>query len=259
MVSTQVSRLRLCPAWLLNYDFSLIGHCLKVWSARQTFARLRQLEKETTVFQANIRVQSVAAVETQSSRRRKRCVAEPQEAGFNAVVPSAIRSAQASAATKMHNSSRGVLMDWTKHGVKSVHSNELDLNTPQTSGMTRPAAITHASAGASKLWAGTMVVQPEAKTGPHHHGELETVLYVVKGRVRMRWGDELEFIEEAKPGDFIYLPPFVPHQEINASQDETCEAVVVRDGQDPIVVNLDLRTPEPASAGHRGMPFHPDR
>ena len=61
------------------------------------------------------------------------------------------------------------------------------------------------------------------------------------------------------PGDFIYVPPYVPHQEINASPDESCEAVVVRDGQDPIVVNLDLRTPEPASAGHGGLPFHPDR
>jgi uncharacterized RmlC-like cupin family protein len=150
-------------------------------------------------------------------------------------------------------------MDWAKHGVKIVHSDELDLNTPQTSGMTRAAAITHARAGASKLWAGTMAVQPDAKTGPHHHGELETILYVVKGRIRMRWGDQLEFSEEARPGDFIYVPPFVPHQEINASLDETCEAVVVRDGQDPIVVNLDLRTPEPASAGHPGMPFHPDR
>ena len=150
-------------------------------------------------------------------------------------------------------------MDWEKHGVKIVHSDELDLNTPQTPGMTRAAAITHASAGANKLWAGTMLVQPDAKTGPHHHGELETVLYVVKGRVRMRWGDQLEFSEEARPGDFIYVPPYVPHQEINASPDQICEAVVVRDGQDPIVVNLDLRTPEPASAGHPGMPFHPDR
>ncbi len=88
-------------------------------------------------------------------------------------------------------------MDWAEHGVKIVHSDELDLNTPQTSGMTRAAAITHARAGASKLWAGTMVVQPDAKTGPHHHGELETVLYVVKGRIRMRWGDQLELTEEA--------------------------------------------------------------
>jgi hypothetical protein len=80
----------------------------------------------------------------------------------------------------------GLLMDWAKHGVKIVHSDELDLNTPQTSDMTRAAAITHARAGASKLWAGTMAVQPDAKTGPHHHGELETVLYLVKGRIRMR-------------------------------------------------------------------------
>jgi len=82
---------------------------------------------------------------------------------------------------------------------KIVHSDELDLNTPQTSGMTRAAAITHARAGASKLWGGTMVVRPDAKTGPHHHGELETVLYVVKGRIRMRWGDQLELSEEARP------------------------------------------------------------
>jgi uncharacterized RmlC-like cupin family protein len=170
-----------------------------------------------------------------------------------------VRSAKASAATKMQYSTRGLPMDWAKHGVKIVLSDELDLNTPQTSGMTRAAAITQATVGASKLWAGIMVVQPDAKTGPHHHGELETVLYVVKGRVRMRWGDQLELSEEARPGDFIYVPPYVPHQEINASPNEICEAVVVRDGQDPIVVNLDVHTPEPASAGHSGMPFHPDR
>jgi len=62
-------------------------------------------------------------------------------------------------------------MDWAKHGVKIVHSDDLDLNTLQTPGMTRAAAITHARAEASKLLAGTMLVQPDAKTGPHHHGE----------------------------------------------------------------------------------------
>ena len=81
------------------------------------------------------------------------------------------------------------------------------MNTPRTSGMTRAATITHAKAAASKLWAGTMVVQPDAKTGPHHHGELEAVLYVVKGRIRMRWGNQLELSEEATAGDFIYVPP----------------------------------------------------
>src|SRR5258708_29771638 len=70
----------------------------------------------------------------------------------------------------------------------------------------------------------------------------------------MRWGDRLELSDEAEAGDFIYIPPYVPHQEINADPNKTCEAVVVRNGQEPVVVNLDLQTPEPASAGHRGMP-----
>jgi uncharacterized RmlC-like cupin family protein len=149
-------------------------------------------------------------------------------------------------------------MDWQKQGVKIVRAGELDSNTPQTRGMTRAAAITQASTGASKLWAGTVVVQPNAKTGPHHHGELETVLYVVRGRARMRWGDKLEFSDEAGPGDFIYVPPFVPHQEINASREEPCEAVVVRSGQDPIVVSLEMESPEPAEGERRDVPFHPN-
>jgi len=147
--------------------------------------------------------------------------------------------------------------NWKDHGVKVVRAGELDANTPQTPGMTRAAAITNARTGAAKLWAGTVTVQPDAKTGPHHHGELETVLYIVKGRARMRWGDRLEFSEEAGPGDFIYVPPYVPHQEINARQDEPCEAVVVRSGQDPVVVNLDLPSPEPANAERFQIPFHP--
>jgi uncharacterized RmlC-like cupin family protein len=77
-------------------------------------------------------------------------------------------------------------MDWKHHGIKIVRAGEVDPNTPQTPGMSRAAAITHARTEASKLWAGTVIVQPDAKTGPHHHGELETVLYVVKGRARMR-------------------------------------------------------------------------
>src|SRR5262249_25590570 len=84
-----------------------------------------------------------------------------------------------------------------------------------------------------------------AKTGAHHHGELESVIYVVTGRARMRWGERLEFVAEAGPGDFIYVPPFVPHQEINASRDEPLNCVLVRSGQDPVVVNLDIAPAEP--------------
>ncbi|HEX4228860.1 MAG TPA: cupin domain-containing protein [Bryobacteraceae bacterium] len=150
-------------------------------------------------------------------------------------------------------------MNWETNGIKIIRAGELDSNTPQTPGMSRAAAITHARTGASKLWAGTVVVQPGAKTGPHHHGELETVLYIIKGRARMRWGDNLEYFGEAGPGDFIYVPPYVPHQEINADPSSPCEAVVVRSGQEPIVVNLDLATPEPGSAGSAPVPFHPEK
>lgn len=122
--------------------------------------------------------------------------------------------------------------------------------------MTRAAAITYASTGAQKLWAGTVVVDPNVRTGPHHHGELETVIYIVRGRARFRWGERLEFVDEAGPGDFVYVPPFVPHQEINARNDMPVEAVLVRSGQEPIVINLDIESPEPAVDAAPGHPFH---
>ncbi len=134
---------------------------------------------------------------------------------------------------------------WRLRGVRVVRAGELDTGTPQTPGMNRAAAITHARAGAEKLWAGTVIIHPKAKTGAHHHGPVESVIYVVSGRARMRWGDRLEFIAEAGPGDFIYVPPFVPHQEINASDEEPLSCVLCRSGQEPVVVNLDLANVEP--------------
>ena len=133
---------------------------------------------------------------------------------------------------------------WKHDGVRVVPANQLDPNTAQTPGMDRRAAITHARVGADKLWAGTVHIHPDAKTGPHHHGPLESVIYVIRGRARMRWGERLEFTAEAGPGDFIYVPPYVPHQEINASRDETLECVLVRSGQEPVVVNLDIEPVE---------------
>ena len=134
---------------------------------------------------------------------------------------------------------------WRLHGVRVVRAGELDDKTPQTAGMSRAAAITHARVGADKLWAGTVTIQANAKTGAHHHGPVESVIYVVRGLARMRWGEHLEFTAEAGPGDFIYVPPFVPHQEINASPREPLECVLVRSGQDPVVVNLDIAPIEP--------------
>jgi len=136
---------------------------------------------------------------------------------------------------------------WRHHGIRIVRHDQLDPNTPQTPGMSRAAAITHTNAGAQKLWAGTVVIQPNAQTGAHHHGELESVIYVLEGRAKMRWGDQLEFVAEAGPGDFIFVPPFVPHQEMNASPTEPLRCMLVRSDQEPIVVNLDIHgiaTPE---------------
>jgi uncharacterized RmlC-like cupin family protein len=130
--------------------------------------------------------------------------------------------------------------NWRDRGVRIVRGTDLDLNTPQTPGMTRAAAITHARTGASKLWAGTVVIEPDARTGPHHHGPVESVIYVVSGRARMRWGERLEFTAEAGPGDFIYVPPWVPHQEMNASAGDPLSCVLLRSGQEPVVVNLDI-------------------
>ena len=148
-------------------------------------------------------------------------------------------------------------VDWRTHGVRIVKASELDLNTPQTPGMTRAAAIDFARAGAQKLWAGTVSVQPNAKTGAHHHGHLESIIYVVKGRARMRWGERLEYVAEADAGDFIFVPPYVPHQEINARPDEPLECVLVRSDQAPVVVNLDIEPAETPEAVRWIDPNHP--
>jgi uncharacterized RmlC-like cupin family protein len=129
---------------------------------------------------------------------------------------------------------------WKHSGVRVIPAGQLDPNTPQTPGMHRQAAIDFARAGAQKLWAGTVTIHPDAKTGAHHHGALESVIYIVQGRARMRWGEKLEYVAEAGPGDFIFVPPYVPHQEINASADEPLECVLVRSDSEAVVVNLDI-------------------
>src|ERR1700747_1862102 len=126
------------------------------------------------------------------------------------------------------------MTDWKHSGVRVIPAGSLDANTAQTPGMNRAAAINFARVGAQKLWAGTVHIHAGAKTGAHHHGALESVIYVVKGRARMRWGESLEFVAEAGPGDFIYVPPYAPHQEINASADEALACVIVRSDKEPV-------------------------
>ena len=147
--------------------------------------------------------------------------------------------------------------DWKHNGVRVIPGNSLDANTAQTPGMDRKAAINFARVGAQKIWAGTVDIHPNAKTGVHHHGALESVIYVVKGRARMRWGDKLEFIPEAGPGDFIYVPPYVPHQEINASDTEPLECVLVRSDNEAVAINIDIAPVEKPEEVYWVDPTHP--
>jgi uncharacterized RmlC-like cupin family protein len=150
---------------------------------------------------------------------------------------------QQSGASEMSNHEHE-RVDWKVHGVKVIPGDQLDADTAQTQGMDRAAAINLARVGAQKIWAGAVKIHPNAKTGAHHHGALESVIYIVKGRARMRWGDHLEYVAEAGPGDFIFVPPYVPHQEINASTDQPLECVVVRSDNEAVVVNLDIEPVE---------------
>jgi len=147
-------------------------------------------------------------------------------------------------------------VDWKTQGVKVIPKDSLDTNTPQTAGMNRAAAINYARVGAQKIWAGTVSICANAKTGAHHHGALESVIYVVSGKARMRWGDHLEYVAEAGPGDFIYVPPYVPHQEINASANEPLECVLVRSDNEAVVVNLDIEPVEEPSPVRWVDPIH---
>jgi uncharacterized RmlC-like cupin family protein len=146
--------------------------------------------------------------------------------------------------------------DWRTQGVRVIKGTQLDPNTAQTPGMHRAAAINAARVGAQKLWAGAVTIHPNAKTGAHHHGALESVIYVVRGKARMRWGEKLEFVAEADAGDFIFVPPYVPHQEINASTEEALECVLVRSDNEAVVVNLDIEPIEPPEAVYWVDPVH---
>jgi uncharacterized RmlC-like cupin family protein len=107
--------------------------------------------------------------------------------------------------------------------------------------MVRRAAINSVTAGASSLWAGITYVPPGSRSAPHHHGELESLFYVIKGAIKIRWGEKLEFSADAGPGDLVYIPPFVPHEELNLSTTKPVECLVVRSNQHPIVVDLDIK------------------
>src|SRR6266404_1580937 len=118
--------------------------------------------------------------------------------------------------------------------VQIVKPLQFDDRTPQTAGMRRFEAISHRLVGSTALWAGVMLAEPNTESSVHHHGPLETVVYVLGGKSKVRWGSRLEHEVELEPGDFVLIPPYVPHQEINPSPDEPTQWIVVRSGREAI-------------------------
>jgi uncharacterized RmlC-like cupin family protein len=108
--------------------------------------------------------------------------------------------------------------------------------------MLREVAIARSTVGASILWMGYVELGPGLVSAVHHHGEAESGIYLISGSARFVCGDALDEVRDAEAGDFIWVPPFVRHVEINPSDTETTRAVVVRSMQDNIVFNLP--TPE---------------
>ncbi len=123
--------------------------------------------------------------------------------------------------------------------VRVVRSEDFDADTAQTSGMQRFAAISSTLVGSQGIWAGYTLIEKQVTTGLHHHGNQETVIYVKSGEAKVRWGAQLQQEALAQAGSFVYIPAFLPHQEINPSPDTVSEWVIVRNGPEAIVVNLE--------------------
>jgi uncharacterized RmlC-like cupin family protein len=126
--------------------------------------------------------------------------------------------------------------------LRLIRAGQLSGDTAQTSGMIRSAAISGPLTGSQKLWMGTTVLPPGISSGDHHHGASETGIYVVSGHpafvFRDPGGGGLTRLETG-PGDFVWVPPHVPHREENASPDEQAVVVIARSTQEAIVVNVD--------------------
>jgi uncharacterized RmlC-like cupin family protein len=122
--------------------------------------------------------------------------------------------------------------------IRVISPGEFDLGTAQTPGSERQAAIAPELGIETTMWGGRFEVKPGARTGIHHHGCQQTIAFVLSGICEVRWGLRGEFATTAKAGDFIHVPAFLPHMEINRSKTESFHWVVVRSTATPIVVNL---------------------
>jgi uncharacterized RmlC-like cupin family protein len=122
--------------------------------------------------------------------------------------------------------------------VSVVHPSQFNKGTSQTPGSLRLAAVSPDLGIHSGLWGGMFLVEPGAQTGIHHHGSQETVAYVLDGESNIQWGERGEDSVMARAGDFLHIPVWLVHREINRSKDVAFRWVVIRSSSEPIVVNL---------------------
>ncbi|HEV2218631.1 MAG TPA: cupin domain-containing protein [Candidatus Dormibacteraeota bacterium] len=121
-----------------------------------------------------------------------------------------------------------------------VASEDCTSGTAQTAGMNRFAALSGDTVGSRSIWMGETHVAPGAKSGPHHHGDSETGIYIVSGTPEFIYSEDGHEVRlRTKPGDYIYVPPFVHHIESNAHSDEEAVVVIARSTQEAIVENLE--------------------
>ncbi len=122
--------------------------------------------------------------------------------------------------------------------VSVVRPQQFSQQTSQTPGALRHAAVCPELGIHSGLWAGTFLVEPGARTGIHHHGSQETVAYVLEGEAYVEWGERGEHSVTVRTGDFLHVPAWLPHREVNPSQNVPFRWIVVRSSSEPIVVSL---------------------
>ncbi|POM23860.1 Acireductone dioxygenase [Actinomadura rubteroloni] len=123
--------------------------------------------------------------------------------------------------------------------IEHVRGRDLTPDTAQTPGMLRFEAVSGTTVGSQRLWMGRTHVAPATSSGDHHHGEAETAIYVVSGRPVFVFADgDAEVRLQTEPGDYIFVPPYVPHREENPSPDEEAVVVIARSTQEGVVVNL---------------------
>ena len=124
--------------------------------------------------------------------------------------------------------------------VRVIRPHERDSDTSQTSGMVRTAGVSASTCGSTGIWMGQFTNEPGFRSDAHHHGDVESAIYVLQGTIRIRWGDHLQHGAEASAGDFIFVPARLVHQEINTSATERVVAILARGGNENIVVNVDM-------------------